>query len=153
MPATPAAPTPRRTLVVLAAECDGGYIADQAVDLGHGRDVFRIVAPLVGDRLSRWIFGDERTTRPAAERRLGVVLDAFERSGLDATGELGDADPLQAIADEIVTFAPDELLLVTHPSRRREWYEQHLAADAAARFAVPITTIEAIPVLAFDAPR
>jgi hypothetical protein len=146
-------PNAAGTLVLLAADCDGGYVVDQVTDLGHGHDRFRIVAPLVGDRLSRWVFGDERTTRPAAERRLAVVLEAFERCGLDATGELGDADPLQAIDDAMATFAADDLLLVTHPTRRRAWYEQHLAEDAAARFTLPITTIDAIPILVFDAPH
>ncbi|MGI9186244.1 MAG: hypothetical protein ACR2J9_01790, partial [Gaiellales bacterium] len=108
---------------------------------------------LVGDRLSRWIFGDERATRPAAERRLAVALGAFEHHGLHASGSLGDADPVQAMADEIAQFDPGEILLVTHASRRREWYEQHLAADAAARFALPIRTIDAIPLLAFDVPQ
>jgi hypothetical protein len=138
--------------VVLAAECDGEHLVDQLAAHDHAHGAIRVVAPLVGDRLSRYIFGDDRTTRPAAEHRLAEAIGAFAHHGIDATGGTGDADPLQAIADESVTFHPDELLLVVHPSKRREWYEKHLPERVAERFALPVQTVEAIPILRFAQP-
>ena len=37
-------------------------------------------------------------------------------AGLDATGEIGDGDPIQAIEDAVRTFRPDELIISTHPA-------------------------------------
>ena len=45
-------------------------------------------------------------------------------AGLDARGEVGDGDPLQAIEDALRTFAPDELVISTHPEGRSNWLER-----------------------------
>ena len=47
-----------------------------------------------------------------------------------ATGWVGDADPLHAIADALAVFPADELLVVTPAERRAHWLARDLARRA-----------------------
>ena len=143
--------SPRRVLVLLAAECDGEHVVNELSAHGHVHSGIRVIAPLVGSRLNHFLFGDEHASRPAAEHRLSEAIDAFYRHGIQVTGGTGDSSPLQALADEIVTFAPDELVIVLHPESDREWFEKHLPEDAIAKFGLPLTVVDAIPVVAHKA--
>ena len=53
-------------------------------------------------------------------------------------GWVGDADPLQAIADALVVFGADELLIATHPEERSNWLAHDLVGRACARFSLPV---------------
>ena len=55
-------------------------------------------------------------------------------AGIDARGEVGDGDPLQAIEDALRTFAPDELVISTHPEGRSNWLERGVVERARERF-------------------
>ena len=138
--------SPRRVLVLIAAECDGEHVVHELSAPGHVHTGIRVIAPLVGSRLNHFLFGDEHSSRPAAEHRLSEAIDAFYRHGIEVTGGTGDSSPLQALEDEIVTFNPDELVIVLHPESDREWFEKHLPEDAIAKFGLPLTVVDAIPV-------
>jgi nucleotide-binding universal stress UspA family protein len=98
-------------------------------------DVF-VVAPALNSRLRHWLSDDDGARRTAAER-LAACLDRLERVGVHAKGKVGDADPLQAIADALPTFAADEIVIAAHPERSRG-----LASRARERFALPILPAE-----------
>ena len=143
-PAT--SPTAKRVLVLLTADCDGEHLVRELAAHGHDHRGIRIVAPLVGSRLSHFIFGDEHASRPAAEHRLAVAIEAFALNGIDVTGATGDSSPLQALDDEIATYHPDELAIVVHPIGGREWFEKHLPEEAMATFDLPVSIIDAVPI-------
>ena len=56
-------------------------------------------------------------------------------------GEIGDGDPIQAIADAIRTFRPDELILSTHPEGRSHWLERGVVEKARERFEIKLTHV------------
>jgi GABA permease len=60
---------------------------------------------------------------------------------LQADGEIGDDDPIQAIEDGIRTFRPDELILSTHPVGRSNWLERGVVERARERFEIPLTHV------------
>ena len=62
-------------------------------------------------------------------------------AGIEARGEIGDGDPLQAIEDALRTFAPDELVISTHPEGRSNWLERGVVTGARDRFALPVTHV------------
>ncbi len=73
---------------------------------------------------------------PAAEEsgddRSQLLLDAVERlraDGLEVDGQLGDADPLVAVAQAWDPYEFDELVLSTWPAGRSRW----LALDLPGR--------------------
>jgi glyoxylate carboligase len=84
---------------------------------------------------------DEDGARAAAQSRLDASLAQLERDGIQAEGEVGDGDPLQAIEDALRTFGADEIIISTHPEGRSHWLERGIVSGARERFAVPITHV------------
>ena len=62
-------------------------------------------------------------------------------AGIDARGEIGDADPLLAIADALSRFAADEIVISTHPEGRSNWLERNVVKNAGERLAMPVTHV------------
>jgi hypothetical protein len=62
-------------------------------------------------------------------------------AGVQARGEVGDGDPLQAMEDALRTFGADEIIISTHPEGRSNWLERGIVEKARERFAVPITHV------------
>ena len=60
---------------------------------------------------------------------------------MQAQGEVGDGDPLQAIEDALRTFGADEIVISTHPRGARNWLERNVVGDARDRFDLPITHV------------
>jgi nucleotide-binding universal stress UspA family protein len=120
----------------------------QAVE--GGRAVVLVVSPALNSKLKHWT-SDEDDARAAAEERLGRSIAELDRLGIPARGEVGDADPVQAIEDALRTFGPDLIVISTHPLGRSNWLEQGVVTSARERFEVPITHVvvdleaEAVP--------
>ena len=80
--------------------------------------------------------------RDAAQERLEASLEAMRAAGIEARGEIGDGDPLQAIEDAIRTFAPDELIISTHPRGTLELARARpRRRRTRERFALPVTHV------------
>jgi nucleotide-binding universal stress UspA family protein len=95
-----------------------------------------VVAPALNSRLRHWL-SDEDEARRKAEKRANACVEQLERSGAHANGRIGDADPLQAIADALPTFAADEIVIAAHPEPSHGLADE-LAARARKRFALPV---------------
>jgi hypothetical protein len=141
------APRPRgeddeeRVLVVANETVAGAALRDavrQAVS--GGRANVLVVSPALNSKLKHWV-SDEDQARTAAEERLGRSIAALEQLGIPARGEVGDADPVQAIEDALRTFGPDLIVISTHPPGRSNWLEHGVVSTARERFAVPITHV------------
>lgn len=95
-----------------------------------------VVAPALNAWLRRWM-SDEDDARRRAEERATALVRELERRGIHADSRVGDADPVQAIADALATFPADEIMIagaLEHPTRR----DAELASRASRRFALPI---------------
>jgi hypothetical protein len=90
-----------------------------------------VVAPALNSRLRRWVSDEDRARRRAAER-LHAYLDHLDQHGVHAEGRVGDADPLLAIADALVTFPADEIVIAADTVPLAE----HLVRRARKRFSV-----------------
>jgi hypothetical protein len=65
---------------------------------------------------------------------------ALADAGMEATGEVGDGDPLQALDDAMRTFRPDEVVISTHVPERSGWLERDVVRRARSRYRdTPIT--------------
>jgi hypothetical protein len=84
---------------------------------------------------------DEDGARAAAQQRLDNCLARLAEEGLEARGEVGDGEPLQAIEDALRSFGADEIVISTHPEGRSQWLERGVVTGARARFDVPITHV------------
>jgi len=99
-----------------------------------------VVCPALNSQLRTWA-SDEDGARSAAQSRLDASLTQLERDGVQAEGEVGDGDPLQAIEDALRTFGADEIVISTHPKGRSHWLERNIVGAARDRFDVPVTHV------------
>jgi nucleotide-binding universal stress UspA family protein len=113
---------------------------DAASPLDVGDAEVLVVAPALNSRLRHWL-SDDGAARRNAEERAAACVDRLERAGIHANGCVGDADPLQAIADVLPTFAADEIVIAAYPERSHGLAEE-LASRARDRFALPVLSAE-----------
>jgi hypothetical protein len=143
-PRTAAAPSPAgesRILVIANETVGGSVLTDLIREKAKGsRANVLVVAPALVTPLQR-LTSDEDPGRAEAQARLDASLAKLRALGMDAKGEVGDVEPVQAIEDAIRTFGPDEIIISTHPEGRSHWLETGVVSTARERFAVPITHV------------
>ena len=125
-------------LLVIANETvEGDELHDAVVSVARSADAdVLVVAPALNTRLRHWM-SDEDGARGAARERVERCVERLHGAGVAAHGKVGDADPLQAIADALATFPADELVISTHPERRSNWLAGDLVERAFVRFGLP----------------
>jgi nucleotide-binding universal stress UspA family protein len=131
-----------RRILVVANETVGGHtlrsmILERSLDV---REEVLVVTPALNSPLKHWV-SDEDDARAAAQERLDASLAKLAEAGVEARGEVGDGDPLQAMEDALRTFGADEIIISTHPEGRSNWLERGVVEKARERFAVPITHV------------
>src|ERR1700748_1311568 len=89
---------------------------------GSGAEV-RLVAPAVATNSLDGAFGEVDEPRVEAAERLERALAATRATGLVVSGEVGDADPVQAAQDALLERSADEVLIFCHDDDCKEWYE------------------------------
>jgi len=101
-----------------------------------------VVAPALNSWLRRWASDDQRA-RCLAARRMRAHLEQFELRGVYAEGQIGDSDPLLAIADALTMFQADEIVIAADAQA------EELARRARMRFSLPTPQArEPLPVAA-----
>ena|SRR5438132_1831021 len=131
----------RRILVVANETVGGPELLETIQTKSAGRQAHvLVVVPALNSPLRHWV-SDEDEARAAAQERLNRSLESMRTVGIDARGEIGDGDPLQAIEDALRTFAPDDLIISTHPEGRSHWLERGVVSGARERFALPVTHV------------
>ncbi|HUK93591.1 MAG TPA: universal stress protein [Gaiellaceae bacterium] len=134
-------PDERRILVVANETVGGGALRDQIEKRSSGyRTEVLVVTPALNTKLKTFT-SDEDRAREQAQQRLDASLERLREAGIEARGEVGDGDPLQAMEDALRTFGADEIIISTHPEGRSHWLERGVVEGARDRFAVPITHV------------
>jgi nucleotide-binding universal stress UspA family protein len=131
-----------RRILVIANETVGGKPLLE--EIGKHTEGIRghvlVVSPALNSPLRHWM-SDEDPARAKAQERLERSLARLREAGIDAKGEVGDSDPLQAIEDALRTFGADEVIISTHPEGRSNWLERGVVSGARERFDLPITHV------------
>jgi len=137
-----AADAPGRRILVISNETATGTVLHEAIRFrarNVGGEVL-VVSPALNTRLRHWM-SDTDGARRAAEARLAECLRRLTAVGVHAHGQIGDSDPMQAIADALELFRADEIIIATHPETRSHWLAHDLVARARLRFDQPILHI------------
>ena len=131
-----------RRILVIANETVGGAILREEIRrrAESYEEQVLVVCPALNSPLRHWA-SDEDAARAAAQERLGRSLARLSEAGVEARGQVGDAEPLQAMEDALRTFGADEIIISTHPEGRSNWLEKGVVSAARERFAVPITHV------------
>ena len=117
----PASPDTRyRLLIVVGEPLDSPAAVERIVAIAMaGRDALgsdqppeaRVLAPAHLGTLDRWA-SDLGQAREEAAKVLAVSLASLAAAGIDATSQIGDPDPVQAIRDELAGYPAREVLLI-----------------------------------------
>jgi hypothetical protein len=131
-----------RRILVIANETVGGATLREEIRrrAESYEEQVLVVCPALNSPLRHWA-SDEDAARAAAQERLGRSLARLSEAGIEARGQVGDAEPLQAMEDALRTFGADEIIISTHPEGRSNWLEKGVVTGARERFAVPITHV------------
>jgi hypothetical protein len=134
-------------IVVLANEVIGDQaLVREVVRHVEGRPTqIRIVAPALVKSPLDLAAGDVDDEIDDARRRLEASIATFGQSGIEATGDVGEADPVLALEDALRLFPADEVIVVAHPRERATWLEENVVERARREVGVPFTVIEIEP--------
>jgi hypothetical protein len=100
----------------------------------------RVVAPALTSRLHSWVSDIDAEYREADER-MRMLVTGIGSAGPAISGQVGDEDPLQAVADALVEFPADALILGVHPSDDTNWRERRFSKKVRDRFGLPVTEV------------
>ena len=70
-----------------------------------------------------------------------MLVSGIDSAGPAVSGRVGDADPLQAVADALVEFPADALILGVHTSDEANWRERRFSKKVRERFGLPVTEV------------
>ena len=103
-------------------------------------DAVCVVAPALTGRLHSWVSDVDAEYREA-DQRMRMLVGDIDASGPVVSGRVGDEDPLQAVADALVEFPADALILGVHASDEANWRERRFSKKVRERFALPVTEV------------
>jgi hypothetical protein len=103
-------------------------------------DAVCVVAPALSGRLHSWV-SDIDAEYLEADDRMRMLVSGIETSGPDVSGRVGDEDPLQAVADALVEFPADALILGVHAVDDANWRERRFSKKVRERFGLPVTEV------------
>ena len=83
--------------------------------------------------------------RQLARRRMRHQLDRMRELGASVSGEIGVADPVDAVRVVLHRWEFDEVILSTLPGRRSRWLAADLPTKIRRGFKLPVTQITGTP--------
>jgi len=115
----------------------------RAGGVGNGNEKIdlRVVVPAVEANSLRHTLGDIDEPKREAEARLGRVLDELRANGIEAAGEVGDPDPIQAAQDALLKTPMDEIVIFEHEQAQARWFEEGLLEKAEAGLDPPLRMV------------
>jgi len=138
-------PIARRLLAIVTADPIGPEPLREihpAGSQGQANEVdLRVVVPAVEANAFRHTLGDIDEPKQEAEARLGRVLEELRANGIEAAGEVGDPDPIQAAQDALLKAPADEIVIFEHEQAQAHWFEEGLLEKAEAGLEPPLRMV------------
>ena len=106
-----------------------------------GDAAFHVVVPATP--VQHGLTWDEDEAQAAASQRLEEVLTRLAAMGIEATGEVGCKDPVDAVQDALRSRAADEIILSTLPVRLSRWLGQDVPSKLRRSVDVPVIVVTA----------
>jgi hypothetical protein len=138
MPQTQAAPA-KRVLVLTSEDlADANEVPEAIRPLIAGAEEIYVVAPTLTTWL-QWVATDIDRARVSADERLRRVFDHMHADGLAPHGTVADEDQVVAIADALLGFDADLIVLRLHipGSEHENWHEHRVAERIRSHFDLP----------------
>ena len=130
----------RHVLVVTSVKLAGEELRRELAAAGGAGVELDVLVPILASRSHYWASDLDREREEARERLEASLAWAAEQ-GFAAKGEVGDADPLVAIEDELRDFGADEVIVVTHSGERTSWLANRMLGHLARELDVPVREV------------
>jgi hypothetical protein len=108
--------------------------------IGAGAREFHVVVPATPPPGGGFTW-DEDQARAAAEERLAAFIARIVDQGAQATGEIGDRDPVAAARDAARDHDVSEIILSTLPIGISRWIRQDVPSRLRGAMTVPIEVV------------
>jgi nucleotide-binding universal stress UspA family protein len=141
-----------RYLVVANQTLGGDQLVHRLEELGSaGPCVLRVLVPVTQTEgfhqwdyppIDRAIPDASVIARTLAEGRLEHELTRLRRAGVEASGEVVDADPVEKVRQELATSDYDGVVMATLPRRLSRWLVMDLPHRIARASQVPVIQVE-----------
>ncbi|MEI6252154.1 MAG: amino acid permease [Mycobacteriaceae bacterium] len=140
------AAAPHRVLVLANDSIGSRELHDALGRIGADRDtVFQVVVPVspveTGVAATHGPLDVWTATQAAAQRRLEQTLDELRAENLSAKGVLGSQRPLQALAEAVEEFRPDQIVIATPPPEESVWNHYDVVDRARSEYGVPVSHV------------
>jgi hypothetical protein len=134
-----AAPPAKRVLLLTSEDlADASQVPGPIRPLIEEAEDIYVVAPTLTTWL-QWVATDVDRARVAADKRLHRVFDHMHADGLAPHGTVADENQVVAIADALLEFDADLIVLRLHApaSDHKNWQEHRVAERVRSHFDVP----------------
>ena len=132
-PAHVGPPNERRVLVLAQEPVSDALLPE----LRDAADRVLVVSAPLARPLQRWA-SDNDDAREQARRRVDATVAGLRALDVDASGVVGDHDPVQALEDALRTFGGDAIAVSAPPGRAGA----RLVARIRERYALPVTRLD-----------
>jgi hypothetical protein len=130
----------RRYLVVANQTLTEPHLMAKVRELDRGEPcAFHVLVPATVPKDHPWTEGE---VQGMARRRLDEGLALFRDAGMEATGQVGDPDPVLAVEDVLREQAFDAIVISTLPRRLSRWLKLDLPRRVEGLFDLPVIHVE-----------
>ncbi|MGI8573617.1 MAG: hypothetical protein ACR2L9_13460 [Solirubrobacteraceae bacterium] len=133
-----------RVLVLTTEPVTAAQLRGALPDGADPEDVeVMVIAPAIQKSFLRFWFSDADNAIAKAEEVRRQTVEALGDSGVTATGDTGESDPLQAIQDALITFPADHIVVFRRPQGEQGYREDVDEREIEERFGVPVAVATA----------
>lgn len=132
-----------KLLVVTSEPLGAAQIREAAGGAADPADTeLLVLAPALAESpLKFWLSDTDDAMARAAEVRSQTVRE-LSSEGLSAVGRTGVSDPVQAIADALVTFPAERIVIFAHQHGDDQRYREDIdEAELRERFGLPVERV------------
>ena len=126
-----------KLLVLTAEPISADVLREAAGDEADDAEVM-VVSPALTDSPLRFWVSDADAAIAHAESTAEETVERLDEEGVDAVGDTGESDPMQALEDALATFDADRVVVFTHPEAERDYLEEGFVEEAEHRLGVPV---------------
>jgi hypothetical protein len=132
----------RRLLAIVPDTLEGREELEEVRRAADGTGTeLHVVVPAVEATAFRHTMGDVDEPKREAEERLRASLATLRENGVEASGEVGDPDPVQAAQDALLKTPADEVLIFEREADQARWFEEGLFDRAQASLQPPLRMV------------
>ena len=126
-----------KLLVLTAEPISADILREAAGDEADDAEVM-VVSPALTDSPLRFWVSDADDAIAHAGRTAEESVERLDEEGIDAAGDTGESDPMQALEDALASYDADRIVIFTHPDDERDYLEDGFVEEAEQRLGRPV---------------